>query len=62
VEVNQNWTLANNHIRGRRARVVIISNDAKGCFDCIAHVVAILTLRRLGIPRPAIMSKITTIQ
>jgi len=25
VEVNQNWTLANDHIRGRRARAVIIS-------------------------------------
>jgi len=44
VEVNQNWMLANDHIRGRRARAVIISNDAKGCFDCIAHVVAILAL------------------
>jgi len=62
VEVNQNWTLANDHIRGRRARAVIISNDAKGCFDRIAHVVAILALRRLGIPQPAIMSMITTIQ
>jgi len=62
VEVNQNWTLANDHIRGRRARAVIISNDAKGCFDRIAHVVAILALRRLGIPRLAIMSMITTIQ
>jgi len=62
VEVNQNWTLANDHIGGRRARAVIISNDAKGCFDRIAHVVAILALCRLGIPRPAIMSMITTIQ
>jgi len=62
VEVKQNWTLANNHIRGWQARAVIISNDAKGCFDRIAHVVAILALRRLGIPRPAIMSMITTIQ
>ena len=41
---------------------MIISNDAKGCFDRIAHVVAILALRRLGVPRPAIMSMITTIQ
>jgi len=62
VEVNQNWTLTNDHIRGRRARAVIISNDAKGCFDRIAHVVAILALRQLIIPRPAIMSMITTIQ
>jgi len=53
VEVDQNWTLANDHIRGWRARAVIISNDAKGCFDRIAHVVAILALRRLGIPAPA---------
>ena len=62
VEVNLNWTLANDHIRGRRARAIIISNDAKGCFDRIAHVVAILALRRLGVPRPAIMSMIATIQ
>ena len=61
VEVNQNWTLANDHIRGQQARAVIISNDAKGCFDRIAHVVAILALRRLGIPRTAIMSMIITI-
>ena len=62
VEVNLNWTLANDHIRGRRARAIIISNDAKGCFDRIVHVVAILALRRLGVPRPAIMSMIATIQ
>jgi len=62
VEVNQNSTLANDHIRGQPARAVIISNDAKGCFDRIAHVVAILALRRLGIPQQAIMSMITTIQ
>jgi len=62
VEVNQNWTLVNDHIRGWRARAVIISDDAKGCFDRITHVVAILALRRLGIPRPAIMSMIITIQ
>ena len=62
VEVNQNWTLANDHIRGCRIRAVIISNDARGCFDRIAHVVAILALRRLGIPRPALLSMIQTIQ
>ena len=62
VEVNQNWTLADDHIHGQRARAVIISNDVKGCFDRIAHVVAILALRHLGIPQPAIMSVILTIQ
>jgi len=62
VEVNQNWTLANKHIRGWWARAVVISNDAKGSFDRIAHVVAILALRGLGIPWPAIMSMIITIQ
>ena len=62
VEVNQNWTVTNDHSRDRCARAVIISNDAKGCFDRIAHVVAILALRRLGIPRPVILSMIITIQ
>ena len=62
VEVNQNWTLANDHIRGCRVRAILISNDAKGCFDRIAHVVAILALRRLGVPRPAILSMIQVIQ
>ena len=49
-EVNQNWTLANDHIRGRRAGAVIISNDAKGCFDRIAHVVAIAASAVLAFP------------
>jgi len=63
VEVSQNWTLANDHIRGLHARAVIISTDAKGCFDRITHVVAtILAHRHQGIPRPAIMSMILTIQ
>jgi hypothetical protein len=41
---------------------VLISNDAKGCFDRIAHVVALLALRRLGVPRPAVASMLDTIQ
>ena len=52
VEVSMNQHLSYNLIWASRARAVIISNDAKGCFDRIAHVVAILALRRLGV-RPA---------
>ena len=62
VEVSMNQALTYDLIWALRARAVVISNDAKGCFDRIAHVVAILALRRLGIPRPAIESMITTIQ
>ena len=39
-----------------------MSNDAKGCYDCIAHVVVDLALRRLGIPKPALQSMIEAIQ
>jgi len=62
MEVSMNQHLSYNLIWASRARAVIISKDAKGCFDCIAHVVAILALRCLGVPRPALMSMIETIQ
>jgi hypothetical protein len=62
VEVSMNQQLTYNLIWAARARAVIISNDAKGCFDRISHVVAILALRRLGVPRPALQSMIETIQ
>ena len=43
-EVNMNAQLTFNSIWGRRGRAVIMSNDAKGCYDRIAHVVVDLAL------------------
>lgn len=61
-EVSLNHQLTCNSIWARRGRAVIISNDAKGCYDRIAHVVVDMALRRLGIPKPALQSMLTTIQ
>ena len=40
----------------------MVSNDAKGCYDCIVHTVLQLALLQLGIPKPALQSMIATIQ
>jgi exonuclease III len=62
VEVSMNQLLTFNSIWARRGRAIIMSNDAKGCYDRIAHTVVNLALQRLGAPRPALQSMITTIQ
>ena len=62
IEVGLNVLLASNSILARRGRAVIMSNDAKGCYDRIAHIVVNIALRRLGIPKPALSSMISTIQ
>ena len=62
VEVSLNAQLLFNSIWARRGRAVIMSNDAKGCYDRIAHTVVNLALRRLGIPKPALQSMLDTIQ
>ena len=62
VEVGLNQQLTYNSILARRGRAVVMSNDAKGCYDRIAHVVVSLALQRLGIPKPAIDSMIEAIQ
>ena len=41
---------------------MIISNDAKGCYDRIAHIVAKLALRKLGASKTGLHSMIDTIQ
>jgi hypothetical protein len=61
-EVSMNQTLTYNSIWARRGRAVIMSNDAKGCYDRIAHTVVNLALQRLGVPKPALQSMIETIQ
>ena len=51
-EVSLNAQLTFNSTWGKRGRAIIMFNDAKGCYDCMAHVVVDLALRRLGIPKP----------
>jgi hypothetical protein len=57
-----NQLLTYNSIWARRGRAVIMSNDAKGCYDRIAHTVVNLALQRLGVPKPALQSMLETIQ
>ena len=40
----------------------MISNDAKGCYDRIAHSIVTMAMRRLGASKPSMKSMITTIQ
>jgi len=61
-EVALNQFLSYDSIWGKRGRAVLISNDAKGCFDRIAHVVATLAMRRLGGRKTAIHSMLACIQ
>ncbi len=61
-EISMNQLLTYNSIWGRRGRAILMSNDAKGCYDRIAHIVVDLALQRLGAPGPALQSMIETIQ
>lgn len=61
-EIAMNYQLTMDSLRARRGRAILISNDAKGCYDRIAHVVCKMALRRLGIPNPPLQSMIETIQ
>ena len=61
-EVSLNSTLAFDSLWAKRRTAVLMSNDAKGCYDRIAHVIAVLALRRLGSPNMAIQSMIDAIQ
>jgi Reverse transcriptase (RNA-dependent DNA polymerase) len=61
-EVSMNQLLMYNSLWDRRGRAIIMSNDTKGCYDRIAHAVVSLALQRLGIPKHALQSMITTIQ
>ena len=61
-EISMNQQLTYDSLCGCRGCAVIISNDTKGCYDCIAHIVAKLALRRLGALRTGLQSMIATIQ
>jgi hypothetical protein len=41
-------------LRKLRAPGALCSNDAKSCYDCIVHSVAMLAYQRLGIPSPPV--------
>lgn len=58
VEVSMNQQLTYDCIWGKRGRAIVMSNDAKGCYDRISHVVMDMAMRRLGYPRPALHSMI----
>ena len=61
-EVGLNQLLTHNSVWARRGRAIIMSNDAKGCYDRIAHIVVSLAMQRLGAPKPALASMLETIQ
>jgi hypothetical protein len=62
LEVGMNSKLSSDSIWARRGRAILMSNDAKGCYDRIAHIVVDLALQRLALPRPALKSMLNTIQ
>ncbi len=57
-----NQRLVNDSLRLTRKSAGIISNDAKGCFDRIVHLVAYICLLRLGLPKAPIQGMIQAIQ
>jgi len=56
VEVSMNQCLLYDLVRAKWGQVVIMSNNAWGCYDQIAHIAVLLALRRLGISRPPILT------
>ena len=41
-EIALNTRLTYDNIFGKQGRAILISNDARGCFDRIAHTVAVI--------------------
>ena len=62
LEVGLNACLTQDSVQGHCGRLIVVSNDAKGCYDRIVHMVLQLALLWLGIPKPALQSMIATIQ
>ena len=58
IEVVLNQQLVNDSLRLTRKSAGIISNDAKGCFDRIVHMVAHMCLLRLGLPKAPLQAMI----
>ena len=62
LEVGLNACLTQDSVQGQRRWLIVVSNDAKGCYNRIVHTILQLALLRLGIPKPALQSMISTIQ
>ena len=61
-DVSLNNRLTDDIMRQTRTGGVIISNDAKSCYDRIVHAVLSLCLQRMGVAREPIKSLIETMQ
>ena len=53
-EVRLNACLTQDSVQGRRGCLIVVSNNAKGCYNCIVHTILQLALLGLGIPKPAL--------
>ena len=62
VEVSCNQRFTADILRQKRKAAIICSNDAKGCFDRIVHIVAYIALRRFGLARQPILGMLKAIQ
>ena len=62
VSVALNKRLTLDLLRQKKKAGVIISNDAKSCYDRVAHNVAILSMRRWGAPKSTVTSLFKTFQ
>ena len=49
-------------LRQRRQAGALCANDAKSCYDRIAHLIAVLALRRLGMAAAPVQSMFETLQ
>ena len=59
---SRNMRLTIDIVRQKKKSEVIISNDAKSCYDRVAQNVAILAMRRLGAPKSAVTSMFQAFQ
>ena len=48
--------------RQMKQAIAVFSNDDQSCYDRIVYVAEFLALRRLGVPKPMILSMLITIQ
>ncbi len=62
IEVSLNQRLTGDILRQLRKSAIIVSNDAKGCFDRIVHLIAYICLLRFGMPGAPIRSMLLAIQ
>ena len=59
IEVVLNSRLVDDIMRSKKQPGIICSNDAKSCYDRVAHNVAILAMQRLGAPKSTVTSMFT---